>query len=184
MQPALEGPARAAARRARAVARRPRALGDLRGQRLDGMAAELAAGLADGADCPVCGATEHPRPAEHDGPVVTAADEQAARDVVESTEAASAAAAAVSRGHERELAVLRGRSGDRPLDELRTIARERTRPSRPTAAEAAARPRRRRRRSTRSLAARDSAAAALAADREELQARTAESVAVRADLAG
>jgi exonuclease SbcC len=32
--------------------------------RIEGMAAELAIGLVDGQDCPVCGSAEHPRPAE------------------------------------------------------------------------------------------------------------------------
>ncbi|MGX1129066.1 exonuclease SbcC [Streptomyces glaucescens] len=36
---------------------------DLKEQRLDGIAAELAANLVDGAPCAVCGATEHPAPA-------------------------------------------------------------------------------------------------------------------------
>ncbi|MGW1168186.1 AAA family ATPase [Streptomyces sp. NPDC002550] len=36
---------------------------DLKEQRLDGIAAELAARLADGEPCAVCGATEHPAPA-------------------------------------------------------------------------------------------------------------------------
>ncbi|MFF7557326.1 AAA family ATPase [Streptomyces olivaceus] len=36
---------------------------DLKEQRLHGIAAELAAGLTDGAPCAVCGATEHPAPA-------------------------------------------------------------------------------------------------------------------------
>ncbi|MEV7319605.1 SMC family ATPase [Streptomyces sp. NPDC093970] len=36
---------------------------DLKEQRLTGIAAELAADLADGAPCAVCGATEHPAPA-------------------------------------------------------------------------------------------------------------------------
>ncbi|MEV5314321.1 SbcC/MukB-like Walker B domain-containing protein, partial [Streptomyces sp. NPDC052610] len=36
---------------------------DLKEQRLDGIAAELAANLVDGAPCAVCGATDHPAPA-------------------------------------------------------------------------------------------------------------------------
>ncbi|GAA3898450.1 SMC family ATPase [Streptomyces lacrimifluminis] len=36
---------------------------DLKEQRLNGIAAELAANLSDGAPCAVCGATEHPAPA-------------------------------------------------------------------------------------------------------------------------
>ncbi len=36
---------------------------DLKEQRLQGIAAELAAGLVDGESCAVCGATEHPAPA-------------------------------------------------------------------------------------------------------------------------
>jgi exonuclease SbcC len=153
----------------------------LRGQRLDGMAAELAAGLADGADCPVCGATEHPRPAQHGGPVVTAADEQAAREVVEAAEAASTAAAAVVDGQERELATLRGRAGDRPAGELRAAFQELDSVVAMTGAEAARLPAARSA-LTALLTARDAAAAALAADREELQARTAETLAVRAAL--
>ena len=130
MQHELEGARRDATRRREQWVDAREHWVTLRGQRLDGMAAELAAGLADGADCPVCGATEHPRPAEHDGPVVTAADEQAAREVVEATEAASAAAAAVAERLERELAVLLGRAGDRPLEELRTNTLDGTPPSR------------------------------------------------------
>jgi exonuclease SbcC len=142
------------------------------------MAAELAAGLVDGADCPVCGAIEHPRPAAHAGPVVTAADEQAARDVVEAAEAESAAAAAVVERQERELAVLRGRAGDRPPAELRAASRERDAAFAATAAEAAGLAEARSALAA-LLAARDAAAATLAADREQLQARTAELAAVR-----
>ena len=86
----------------------------LRADRLDGMAAELAAQLAEGAGCPVCGAVEHPSPAVHDGPVVTAADEAAARTVVETTEAAAAASAAVVEEQDKTLAGLRARAGGPP----------------------------------------------------------------------
>ncbi|MFF6996534.1 AAA family ATPase [Streptomyces sp. NPDC008313] len=57
------------AARARALASRERAAAakahwlDLKEQRLQGIAAELAARLADGEPCAVCGATEHPAPA-------------------------------------------------------------------------------------------------------------------------
>ncbi len=51
---------------------------DIREQRLAGMAAELAAGLAVDAECPVCGATDHPAPARGEASHVTAADERAA----------------------------------------------------------------------------------------------------------
>ena len=83
---------------------------DLRARRLDGMAAELAAGLADGADCPVCGAVEHPRPAAHVGPVVTAADEQAAREAADRARR-SGRRRRRRRAPERELAGLRAQAG-------------------------------------------------------------------------
>lgn len=55
-------------------------------RRLEGMAAELATGLAPGDDCPVCGATDHPRPATAgEGGLVTAAE------VADAAEAADAA---------------------------------------------------------------------------------------------
>ncbi|GGT08372.1 AAA family ATPase [Streptomyces griseoviridis] len=51
---------------------------DLKEQRLDGIAAELAARLTDGEPCAVCGATEHPAPARKDaGHVDRAAEERA-----------------------------------------------------------------------------------------------------------
>ncbi|HEY8981499.1 MAG TPA: SMC family ATPase [Streptomyces sp.] len=53
---------------------------DLKEQRLDGIAAELAASLVAGAPCAVCGATEHPAPARKDaGHVDREAEEGALR---------------------------------------------------------------------------------------------------------
>ncbi|HEV7823568.1 MAG TPA: SMC family ATPase [Mycobacteriales bacterium] len=153
----------------------------LRAQRLDGMAAELAAGLNDGADCPVCGATEHPRPAVHDGPVVTAADEQAARVLVDAAERAATTAAAAVEQQEHELATLRGRAGGLPAVEWQALSDRHEAADAAAVAEAARLP------AAQSaladlLDARESAAAALAADREQLQARTAEAAATRAGL--
>lgn len=45
---------------------------DLRSRRLDGMAAELAAALEPGQDCPVCGSVDHPSPAIAAHALVTA----------------------------------------------------------------------------------------------------------------
>ncbi len=155
---------------------------DLRARRLDGMAAELAAGLVDGADCPVCGAVEHPRPAEHTDTVVTAADEQVARAAADSAEALLTTATATLERQERELAGLRAQAGSvavgqqvEALDELRATTAE--------VAEAAARlaPAQAVHRAL--LAEREEAGARLAADREELQARTAEREALATALA-
>jgi exonuclease SbcC len=146
---------------------------DLRALRLEGMAAELAAQLADGADCPVCGATEHPRPAAHAGPVVTAADERTAHAAAEAAETALTGATAGLDRQERELVALRVRAGDVPvadqaaaLEELRGTARD-TADLAATldAAQAVL---------AQLLAERESSAARLAADREELGARVAE----------
>ncbi len=53
-------------------------LATLRNDRIDGMIAELAAGLVDHTPCPVCGAIEHPDPSEVRGRSVSRADEEAA----------------------------------------------------------------------------------------------------------
>ena len=93
-------------------------LAALRSDRLDGMAAELAAQLRDGADCPVCGATEHPRPAAAHAAAVTAEDEERARGDVERAEQRATAARTVREERERELAALRARAGETPLPAL------------------------------------------------------------------
>src|SRR5205085_9987284 len=97
---------------------------DVRSRRLDGMAAELAAGLVAGEDCPVCGATEHPRPAAAGGSTGSADDEERARAEVDGADGRSAAARRELEEQERELAVLRERAGPLPVDELARTAAE------------------------------------------------------------
>ncbi|WP_138760667.1 AAA family ATPase [Modestobacter altitudinis] len=155
---------------------------DLRGHRLAGMAAELAAGLADGDDCPVCGAVEHPRLAHADGPVVTQADEEQARAVVEDREERFLAAQRAEEATERELAALRAQAGPEPLAELEraraeavaaeTSVRELAGTLQPARRELAA-----------LLAARDEATVARAANREQLAQRRAELRAAQEALA-
>jgi exonuclease SbcC len=70
--------------------------------RLVGMAAELAAGLASGALCPVCGSAEHPVPASPSAAVVTAEDVAAAREQRDAAEAARAVAESEHAALDRE----------------------------------------------------------------------------------
>ena len=93
---------------------------DLRTSRLDGMAAELAAGLRPGGGCPVCGSAEHPRPAAAGGPAVTDVREDAARTQVELADAELAAAQARRSDLVGELSALRAVAGDTPVEGLRT----------------------------------------------------------------
>ena len=155
---------------------------DLRAQRLEGMAAELAAQLADGVECPVCGASEHPRPATHDGPVVTAADEQAAHAAADAADAAATVAGEQLDGLERELAALRARAGTLPATEQQPVLESLREAARATAALAAtAGPAQAR--LAELVTEREQAAARLAADREELHACTGRREALTAGLA-
>lgn len=91
---------------------------DLKEQRLQGIAAELAAGLVDGEPCAVCGATEHPEPARRiDGHVGREAEERALDAYQRADEQATA--------DERRLGVVRealaaatAEAGDAPTAQL------------------------------------------------------------------
>jgi exonuclease SbcC len=155
---------------------------DRRARRLDGMAAELAAGLADGDDCPVCGAVEHPRLAQHDGPRITQADEDAARAAVEEHESRTAAAQQALEQTERELAALRARAGDVPLAEQEEAVAVATADERAVREQASALAPARQQLAA-LLAARDDATATWTAAREELVQRRAELDGAREALA-
>ncbi|MCK6080113.1 SMC family ATPase [Microbacterium sp. EYE_5] len=93
-------------------------VGELLRRRLRGHAAELAASLVPGEPCAVCGATEHPRPAEgSEAPVtdddLTAAED--ARDTAAELERSAAAAAASAR---EAVALAAAGAGGRDADEL------------------------------------------------------------------
>ncbi|WP_377268420.1 AAA family ATPase [Peterkaempfera sp. SMS 1(5)a] len=87
---------------------------DLREQRLDGMAAELAGRLHRGDPCPVCGSAEHPAPAQPSGEPVT-------REVEQAAEAEFRRAETAHRNASERLAALRSEAtaaGNTPTDSI------------------------------------------------------------------
>ncbi|MEU3277515.1 SMC family ATPase [Streptomyces antibioticus] len=97
---------------------------ELKEQRLDGIAAELAAHLSDGAPCAVCGATEHPAPARKDsGHIDREAEDRAfaaQQDAAETHGRELRRLADV----ERELAAALAEAGDTPAETLAAEAGE------------------------------------------------------------
>ncbi|MGW4976915.1 AAA family ATPase [Streptomyces mirabilis] len=97
---------------------------DLKEQRLQGIAAELAAGLVDGEPCAVCGSSAHPAPARKDaGHVDREAEERALAAYQRADEQATE--------HERRLGVVRealaaatAEAGDTPTAQLAEQAEE------------------------------------------------------------
>ncbi|HEX3003080.1 MAG TPA: SbcC/MukB-like Walker B domain-containing protein, partial [Angustibacter sp.] len=87
---------------------------DVRERRLRGMAAALAAGLAAGRSCPVCGSTEHPDPAPTAPGHVDEAQERLAQEQADAARAAredaQRAHAAVAQRHAALSAAAAGRS--------------------------------------------------------------------------
>jgi exonuclease SbcC len=93
---------------------------DLLRRRLDGIAAELAARLADGDACAVCGSVEHPSPAAPpDGGLVDAAEVHAAEARAASLVGARDEAAATAARVEAGLAAAQAVAGEASLVSLR-----------------------------------------------------------------
>ncbi|MGF9755676.1 SMC family ATPase [Microvirga sp. 0TCS3.31] len=105
----------AAATQARLLARE--ALVEIREQRLDGMAAEIARKLAVGACCPVCGSADHPSPASPASGAPDEATEREARREVDDLEVVVEAHAQQVRGLEARLAAALAEAGQ-ALDTL------------------------------------------------------------------
>ncbi|GAB2992471.1 SMC family ATPase [Amycolatopsis acidiphila] len=96
----------------------------LRELRLEGMAAELAAGLVDGAACPVCGAADHPTPARPAEGSVDRTQEAEAEAAESRAERARTAAEAAKHDAETTLAALRERLRGRNEEELNAELRQ------------------------------------------------------------
>ncbi|MFH8410652.1 AAA family ATPase [Streptomyces sp. NPDC018019] len=97
---------------------------DLKDRRLRGIAAELAAGLADGAACAVCGSTEHPAPARTTAGHVDRAAEEAALDAYRQAESVRQEAERVRQSRKEELAAATATAGDAAVAELARAADE------------------------------------------------------------
>ncbi|NLG54306.1 MAG: SMC family ATPase [Rhodococcus sp.] len=92
----------------------------LREQRINGMAAELAAGLEDGQPCAVCGSCEHPQPASATGVVVSEDDEQAAQRAEQRTHEKFNAAASAAKDANAAVERVQERVGTRDADSAHT----------------------------------------------------------------
>ena len=95
---------------------------DLRERRLRGIAAELAAGLAPDAPCPVCGSAGHPDPARPTAGHVDRAAEEAAHEEYRGAEAARARADTALHTVRAHLDAATADAGDEPVDRLGWLA--------------------------------------------------------------
>ncbi|MGC7097137.1 AAA family ATPase [Amycolatopsis lurida] len=93
---------------------------DLRERRLSGMAAELAAKLADGDPCPVCGSAEHPTPALAEQQQVGEAEERTAAEAERAADARRQEALEARHQAETRLGALREALLGRTAEDLAT----------------------------------------------------------------
>ncbi|MFE7958229.1 AAA family ATPase [Streptomyces sp. NPDC057413] len=97
---------------------------EVKERRLDGIAAELAARLADGEPCAVCGATEHPAPARKDAGHVDREAEDAALAAYQQAQQRRDEAERRHGAVREALAAAGAEAGDDPLDRLAREADE------------------------------------------------------------
>ncbi|MGW4303469.1 AAA family ATPase [Streptomyces sp. NPDC004646] len=97
---------------------------DLREQRLNGIAAELAAHLTEGEPCAVCGATEHPAPARKDAGHVDREAEQRALKAQQQAEEEHARDERRTVELRTALDTVTAEAGDAPVDRLAAELRE------------------------------------------------------------
>ncbi|MFJ9903547.1 AAA family ATPase [Streptomyces sp. NPDC101152] len=97
---------------------------DVKEQRLEGIAAELAAQLTDGEPCAVCGATDHPAPARKDAGHVDRETEDRALAAYQHADDQRTAAERRLGLVQRALAAAEGEAGDTPTEQLAVAAEE------------------------------------------------------------
>ncbi|WP_406730080.1 AAA family ATPase [Streptomyces sp. NBC_01794] len=96
---------------------------DIRRQRTEGMAAELAASLEDEAPCPVCGSCTHPAPAAPHPGQPTRADEQAAEARHLKAQQDEQAVTTTLQQAREQAASAAGEAGDAPLADIQAQCR-------------------------------------------------------------